>query len=92
MSVMVEHINFLNHSHSKEKLSDDLILLLSHTPCIPVYSTYEATHHWQVVLVEPCQVLRQDISNEYHPFLHKLDGTMSTCINLLQNIGVDFPL
>ncbi len=89
-SVMVQHIEFLAWNHSIERLSDDMIRLLGHTSFIPVYSTYKVTHHWQVILVEPCQVLRQGVPNVYHPFLHNLDSKMSTYTNLLlQDVGVD---
>ena len=88
MSVMVEHVKFLHRKHSLKKLDEDAVRLLSHTPFIPVYSTFEETHHWQVILVEPRRVLHSGVNKAYHPFLHKLNKQMSGCIHLLQDLGV----
>ena len=86
MTVMGENLKFLE---SNQSLSDAQAQLLRDTPCIPVYSTFDKTHSWQIVLVEPCCVLRYGAIVTYHPFLHCLDSQLSRLTYLLQQLGIE---
>ena len=85
MEVMLTLFKFL-HSE-QENLTEEDIAVLKDTPCIPVYTTVENTHRWQVVLVKPSCVLNCNVKG-YHPFLHKLPYELSTVASFLQVIGV----
>ena len=89
MSVMVENLRYLERNH--RELNSAHIQLLRETPCIPVYSTFEETHSWQVVLVRPSCVLDHGVitTDIYHPYLHSLAPQLSYLSFFLQQIGVE---
>ena len=89
MSTMVENLTFLENNHLQ--LSVDHVKTLTDIPCIPVYSTFDKTYSWQVVLVEPCSVLRCGVitTDSYHPYLHSLDDQLSHLNYLLKKIGIE---
>ena len=85
-AVMIDHFSLLQ---SKIHELENHCQVLREIPCIPVYSTYDGTPSWQVVLVRPSVVLFQDVQKEFHPYLHRLDIELKQFTPLLKEIGVE---
>ena len=87
MEVMISLFQFLQSE--QENLTNGDRAVLKDTPCIPVYSTTDITHRWQVVLVKPCSVLNCHVTVTcYHPFLRKLPFELNCVASFLEEIGV----
>ena len=86
MAVMTDHFS---HLQSKVKELGEYARVLSDIPCIQVYSTYDGTHSWQIVLVKPSTVLFGDVEEVFHPFLHALDDELKQYFPLLKEVGVE---
>ena len=86
VSVMCNQLEFID---SKPKSSSDYSTL-AELPCIPVYSTFDKTFKWQVVLIKPCSAVVNMCSELefFHPFIHHLPSKLAS-IEFLGRIGVD---
>ena len=88
LSIMADNFLFLN-----QHADDDMVKPLQEVTCIPVYCDLLEKKEEKMVLVKPSSVLvKPDIVEEYHPYLHCMPVKFMNYLSVLQTLGVSHTL